>query len=716
VLEAPSGDEETRTLEAVATRAGLILGTVAYMSPEQASGRVVDARSDIFSFGVVLYDLLGGRRPFTGASDLLVLQGILHGAPAPLGAPTTLRNIVEKALEKDPGERYQSMREVVIDLKRSERVSRAETVVAAAPAAAPRRRWMAPAAGVALLAGLGVTAWRLWRSEPAWENPLASAQLTRFTDFDGAELDAAISADGKFVAFLSDRDGPVDGWVSQVGSGEFRNLTKGRFPELLHEEVRSIGFSADASQVWLRVFRSDAPRPAAIWLMPTMGGVARPFLDDAPTAAWSADGSKVVYHEATGGDPMFIVDRNGGNRRQIFAEKPEGHCHHPTWSPDGQFVYFVRGSPFVNATDIWRVRAAGGEPERITRHDSRVVYPALIDERTLLYTAITEDGSGPWLYSIDVEQRIPHRVSFGLERYLSIAASGDGRRLVATVANPSANLWTAPISDGTVEESSVTRLSLPTVRAVAPAYGPDFVVYLSSRGGADGVWKLQDGVATELWKGSDGGVMAAPAVSPDGRQISFPVRKQDRTRLYVMTSDGTNPRALAPTLDVRGAAAWSSDAKSIVIAAEEGQGAHLFRVPVDGGPPVVLLREPSLNPVWSRDGRWMVFSGTTVGGSAPLKAIGADGAPIPLPEARVLAGGSRYRVLPDGRGVVVLRGGYRQQNFWLIDLTTGRQRQLTNLRPDYSLRSFDVSPDGKQILFDRVRENSDIVLIELARR
>jgi Tol biopolymer transport system component len=183
-----------------------------------------------------------------------------------------------------------------------------------------------------------------------------------------------------------------------------------------------------------------------------------------------------------------------------------------------------------------------------------------------------------------------------------------------------------------------------------------------------------------------------------------------------MTSEGTNVRALAQMLDVRGTACWSPDGNWIVIAADEGKGAHLFKVPTDGGPPLEMLKEPSSNPVWSQDGRLIVYSGTPVGGSQPLKAVTVDGTPVPLPELRVLSSiGNRYRFLPDGKALILLLGGYRQQNFWMIDVATGRQRQLTDLRQSYSLRNFDISPDGKQILFDRVRENSDIVLIELRR-
>jgi Tol biopolymer transport system component len=133
--------------------------------------------------------------------------------------------------------------------------------------------------------------------DDTWRDRWANARVERLTDFAGSEVDAAISSDGRFVAFLSDRDGAFDAFVTQVGSGEFLNLTGGRFPELFNEDVRNIGFSADGTYVSLRV--ADIASPASVWLVPTLGGPLRPFLDSAVMAAWAPDGSKIAYHEAS---------------------------------------------------------------------------------------------------------------------------------------------------------------------------------------------------------------------------------------------------------------------------------------------------------------------------------------------------------------------------------------------------------------------------------
>ena len=723
---APAGINTNVSTQPLSTAPGVVMGTVSYMSPEQARGEEVDQRADIFAFGAILYEMLAGRRAFEGASAVEVMNAILKEEPPEISelkreVPPALVRVVRHCLEKNREERFQSMADVAFYLDSLPAAADRET--SAAQRAQPRsrgRRWMAlAAAGIALAAA--ITIWQVQRPAEVWDNPLANAHIERVTDFQGTETDAAISPDGKFIVFLSDRDGTFDAWVNQVGSGAFVNLTKGRFSELAHEEVRTVGFSADGSHVWLRVSQKDSTGKDThgLWLMPAVGGVPRPFLERAVHAAWSPDGQRIVYHEFTPGDPTFVLDRNGDNPKQIFIEKPGVHCHHHTWSPDGRYIYFVRGFP-PNELDVWRIPADGGEPERMTHHNSKVGYPALLDDRTLIYSATAEDGSGLWLYAMDVERRVPHRVTFGVDQYVSVSAAvgPDGRatRLVASVANPIGELWTLPISSRMVDESDVRRFPLPVTRAIAPRFGPQYVVFLSSKGGAQGLWKTQGDEAVELWRSSEGGVVAPAAVSPDGQRICFSIRRQGRNGLYVMNADGTNVRHLAASLDVRDAPSWSPDGKFIAVAADEGDGSRLFKVPVEGAAPVRLVDGLSRLPVWSPDGSLILYAVPSPGATHAVKAVTPEKQPHPLPELWILRGGDRYRFLPGGRQVVALLGDYLRQNFWMVDLETGQRRQLTNLKPGYSIQSFDVSPDGRQIIFDRVRQNSDIVLIDLARK
>jgi Tol biopolymer transport system component len=309
-------------------------------------------------------------------------------------------------------------------------------------------------------------------------------------------------------------------------------------------------------------------------------------------------------------------------------------------------------------------------------------------------------------------------VSAGIEEYVSVATSADGHRLVATVANPVRDLWTVPITDHVVDESAVSQFKLPTVRATAPRFGPDYLLYLGSKGAADGLWKLKDGSDVELWEGREGAVASAPAVSPDGTRICLVARREGRGVLCLMASDGTDVRRLAESLDARGAPSWSPDGKWLAVAATQGSTNPLFKVPADGGAPVPLVDGVDSvvsNPVWSPDGRVILYSEGQGSATVRLRGITPDRGAYALPEVWVGNTGDRYRFLPDGKSLVVSQGVLWLQNFSLLDLATGRQRPLTKLSRQVLTRSFDVSPDGKQILFDRYRQNSDIVLIDLPR-
>jgi Tol biopolymer transport system component len=557
----------------------------------------------------------------------------------------------------------------------------------------------------------------LGRADYFWRNPLADAQFRLVTDFEGTKQAAAISRDGKFIAFLSDRDGPVDVWVTQVGTSQFHNLTHGSIRELTNPSVRTISFSPDAALVSFWVREPDASNVGRIgvWTVPTMGGPLRPYLKDVAEFDWSSDGARLVYHTPGPGDPLFIRDRDQSAGRQIFEAPPGLHGHFPVWSPDDTFIYFVQGA-VPDEMDIWRIRPAGGIPERITAHHSHVSHPVFLNQRTLLYLATTADASGAGLYAVDVERRISHAISVGVEHYTSLAASADGRRLVATVASPKGTLWRVPISEQVAEESAASRITLPTASGLSPRLGANYLLYVSSRGGRAGIWKLAGGTANELWSGPDARIVGGPAIARDRRGIAFVVEERGRTRLYVMDDNGTNVRALTESLGVRGSPAWAPDGASITVAANHDGAPRLVTVSLDDGSTVPLVSEYSIDPMWSPDGRFLAYSGPDVGTTFPVKAATADGRPYPMPNLTLPRGAGRLGFLPDRRGLVVLRGEIERKNFWLIDLETGTERRLTNFGRDFIIKDFDVSFDGREIVFDRLQENSDIVAIDRLQR
>jgi Tol biopolymer transport system component len=227
--------------------------------------------------------------------------------------------------------------------------------------------------------------------------------------------------------------------------------------------------------------------------------------------------------------------------------------------------------------------------------------------------------------------------------------------------------------------------------------------------------RFERGNSIEIWQGAQGGLLEPPAVSPDGSRIAIVIREEGKRRLRVITADGAESSEVAREFDVEGSADWSPDGSWIVTGGNDGKGEGLFKISAAGGAPVRLTKGVARNPVWSPDGSIIAYSGPNVFTLTPLLAIRPDGSPVEMPKIRTHRDGERLRFLSDGRGLVYMQGTEATpwQDFWLLDLKSMKTRRLTQLSDRATMRTFDITPDGKQIVFDRMRENSAVVLIDL---
>jgi Tol biopolymer transport system component len=264
--------------------------------------------------------------------------------------------------------------------------------------------------------------------------------------------------------------------------------------------------------------------------------------------------------------------------------------------------------------------------------------------------------------------------------------------------------------------AAASRIPLTTLNGRSPRLGRGALFYVSSRESGDAVWRLEGEAATELWSVAGARLLGAATPSADGGRVAACVRVDGRTALVVVNADGTGARELGTGLEVQGTPAWAPDGRSLTVAAAVQGTPQLFRVPLDGGPPRVLVAEHAADPVWSPGGELVAFSGADVGTTFPVRLVGADGSPATLRAPTLTRGARHLAFLPGGRALLVLRGEIGHKNLFRVNLESGAEEPVLELPPEVDVRDFDLSPDGQALLLEQVKENSDLVLIELPRR
>jgi eukaryotic-like serine/threonine-protein kinase len=693
--------------EADGTLLGAVMGTAEYMSPEQAEGQTADARSDIFSFGVLLYEMLTGRRAFDGPTKSEAMQRIVKFDPLAPSAvvpsvPAGLEKIVLRCLQKDPRRRFQQMEEVRREL------SAQGAELSPASAWSLGKKSFVAATAVVLLAGLGVGIGQFRDSWRRSHRPLM--KIIPVTTFPGQLTDPAISPDGQRVAFLWDggENRPMNLYVKPVEGGDPVRLTNSD-----RRESRP-AWSPDGTQI--AFLRNRAGEPGSDVLLiaapdqhaPSTAALAvRAIGTSTETLDWSPQGNLLVTSQNIVDKGLWTIDVATGAKRRLTVPANEDLDRGAKFSPDGRTVGFVRLQR-GGGSYLCTVPASGG-----------AVHQGFFERRGISGLAWTSDGAEfvfswvslaaqPSMYRVAVEGGVPEQML--AQAYTpSIARHSERLAYQATIHNQ--NIWRierpAQLKTGEIAPRARTLISSSQVNTDMQ-YSPDNtkVVFESSRTGDAEIWIADSDGRHELRLTSfNGPGVGSPSVSPDGRTVAFDAE----SNIYVIPSGGGTFKKLTSN-GINVMPAWSRDSRWIFFTSNRGGTMEVWKVAVDGGEPQQITHQGGAEVKASLDGERLIYSKSngpeTVLWSVPV----SGGAETPLGISDPILR-RQWDVSRDG--VFFVRK--RDMSVALWDFKARRAIPIMTLEKPLSMatRNFAVSPDGRWLAWGQVDINSkDINVVD----
>lgn len=686
--------------------AGMVVGTVGYMSPEQVRGRQVDPRTDIFALGTVLYEMLSGVRAFTGQSAIESMHAILQSDPAPLPSSVlqslpAIGWIVARCLEKMPAERFHSAHDLSLALG-SAGLGSGTALSAERPARARPGSFGVMAALFGMLAAGALGAFLYSRFAPtAPSSPLMMDSLT----YSGHDASPAASPDGKTMAFMSDRDGVPRIWLKQVGGGGELVLTRGpdNFPR----------FSPDGSSI---LFIRTLDAGPTLFRVPLLGGDPVKLMDEVTGADWSRDGRQIAFTRWVSGDRsgsvIGVASADGGDPREIgFAPGRSLIC--PRWSPDGRLIAAVNALATVaTGFGVEIADVAHGGSRRLERpgfptRQSSVIWSA--DSASVVYFQAESvvawmTGSSARLIQQDVATGESQTIGWALNMSATIDAFADGRLLIDTRSSRE------NLREVSLEAGSTTRwLTQGNSTDRQPVYSPDgqWVAFVSNRSGNLDLWTVNRATGAVRRLTDDPADDWDVSFPSHGRRILFGSNRGGPYEVWAIEPDGSRPRQISHDGAFAQNPAETPDGEWVVYASTNPAHAGLWRMRSDGQQAVrvtdAILQLPDMSP----DGRHVLYVDGITSEICVVRVEDGVQAPPCIQVARhkdTTVNLGRARWMPDGRAIAFVGQDDRGINgLFVQDFAPGRdtsvtRRPLAGFDPEFLTESFAIAPDGKAVV------------------
>ncbi|MEO5860436.1 MAG: protein kinase [Pyrinomonadaceae bacterium] len=715
------------------TAPGQIIGTPSYMSPEQAQGAEVDVRSDIFSLGTVMYEALTGKRPFRGQTQGLIVKAVINSDPDPItdqrgDVPFFMAKMVARCLQKSPGDRFQSIREVCSILKETKAASDAGVSVDSfarrfyREATSPSKFWMAPGAVIVLVLAVGAW-WYLSRTPDRFPIRFDNMGMRRFSDADNVGY-AQISPDGKSVAYATYEDeGTRSLWIRRIDD---------RNPLLLVPPQRvqfwgGLAISNDGGHI----FYLTAGRTATVgtlFRVSSLGGPVRKLVDDVnDIGGVSPDGQRLLLVRYGQRPQIISVNTSDGGNEQVIVETPVENARSmnfrdPHFSPDGKSVYFVR-TRNQQGEETWAMESIDLESkaERVLFTESERVseFAVLPDSSGLIYTGVDNVSKLQQVFHYSFRDGAKTRLTNDLYFYFGVNIDAEGKTILVSQTSDEQQLWVG-------DAQNIPSLK-PTIEEPQPyqnvEWTPDGrLVYDGYENNVAQIWTTNDDGTNRQKLTSSGADDFEPQVSPDGQYIVFTSKRSGRRQIFRMNIDGGQQTLLADVPGVTQVPRISADGQNVIFDWFNSGERMIATVPILGGTVQELLR-PDKNIPLSNTFYWaMSPDGTSIAYSVwfPAEekmkiAVGAADKTEP-PKVLDIWPSAIFKWSPDGKSIVYKerQAGYRPENLILeVEVATGKTRQVLAAGRDQVI-DFSYSRDKKKVAVIRGRDKSNAVLLSAA--